>query len=237
MRYLKEFNGFGAKVLEAKTKKGDYEVVKTGLQQMNNAFKKSIWKERFSALGFDLPSMALGQLIFEPDNYCKEGKPFHELENFMDPEPEPDYEGPDQVWPVWPTINVPEICVEVNDAEGKKVSVEIHGKYNNLFIDGLTTQSLEEIENIIMKEYIKVLKKAEIQGAAPGQHPVLKMMIDAFEGKIPLDMSYYFSLAVKHDPVLITKIPKKYLEKVKVLTGFSSDQITGIDSLKDIGIF
>ena len=232
MKHLQSFgNLFEAKKIDDTWLDSVDPLGKPGYENLDAAFKKSQWKPAFTALGFRLPSMQMGQLIFEPDENGRGGEPYQQLIEFMDPEPEDPEIG------MYPTINIPQFCVEPKNTSYFKVKSRFYpGEYPPMvWIEG-RTQTLKEMEDFVMDRYIKALKKTSIKGFPPGKHPILRMMLDAFGDKLPLHVPTYFAEAVNQDPKSISRVPAAYLSEVSRLTGISAEEIHSIRAAEDFGI-
>lgn len=232
MKHLQSFENLSeAKKVDDTLLKGVDPLGQPGYENLNDAFKKSQWKPAFTALGFRLPSMLLGQLVFEPDNNAKKKGPFYQLLDFVDPEPDDSEIGE------WPTVHVPQFCVDPKNTPYFKVEYKFYPDENPplVLIEG-RTQTLKEMEDFVMDKYIRALKKASIKGFPPGKHPILHMMLDAFTGKLPLHIPTYFAEAVNQDPKSILRVPAEYQAEVSRLTGISSEELHSIQAAEDFGI-
>jgi len=238
MKHLKSFgNLFGAKRID----ESRMDPLGNPYKTLDNAFKKSQWNPAFTALGFRLPSMQMDQLIFEPDNNMRSGGPYQQLIEFMDPVPENPGIGE------YPTINIPQFCVDPRtsaflnasyfEKKGFKVKSRFYSDENPpmVWVEG-RTETAKEMEDFVMDRYIKALKKTSIKGFPPGKHPILRMMLDAFSGKLPLHVPTYFAEAVNQDPKSISRVPAAYLPEVSRLTGISAEEIHSIRAAEDFGI-
>lgn len=235
IRHMKHLQSFGNLFEAKKTNDTRLNAMdssgQSGYENLDAAFKKSQWKSSFTALGFRLPSMKMGQLIFEPDEDGRRGEPYQQLIEFMDPEPE-DFEIGE-----YPSVNIPQFCVEPKNTAYFKVKSRFYpGEYPPMvWVEG-RTQTLKEMEDFVMDKYIKALKKTSIKGFPPGKHPVLHMMLDAFEGNLPLHVPTYFAEAVNQNPKSILRVPSEYQAEVSRLTGISPEELNSIRAAEDFGI-
>ena len=132
---------------------------------------------------------------------------------------------------------IPQFCVEPKNTDYFKVKSRFFPgeRPPMVWVEG-RTQTLKEMEDFVMDKYIKALKKTSIKGFPPGKHPILHMMLDAFEGKLPLHVPTYFAEAVNQDPKSILRVPAEYQAEVSRLTGISPEELHSIRAAEDFGI-
>ena len=208
------------------------------IDDITEIFTSPSWKEKFDIIG-----VVIGEKYRKKD-FCgfyldkssiQKGNlesPFLTFWQALDPK----IANPKQNYTDWMIIQIPGFRVNLS------LRKEFKTKDMGWGIDmKIGDNSLEAIENKVIARYIKKLEKTEVEGYDPGEHPLLRFLIDVLEGK-GIDENLFKTICdalakmVEKDYTKIATIPPMYAKEVARLTGLDDEEVRSIKTSIELGI-
>jgi hypothetical protein len=207
------------------------------IDDITGIFTSPSWKEKFDIIGVGIRKQRRKKdyCDFYLDKYSIRegnlGSPFLTFWQALNPE----IANPKEIY------NISEIKIP-----GFSVNLSLRKEFKTKDVGwGITIKigdnSLEAIENKVITRYIKKLEKTGIEGYDPGEHPLLKFLIDVLEGK-EMDENLFKTICdalakmVEKDYTKIAIIPPAYAKEVARLTGLADDEVNSIKTSIELGL-